>query len=72
MKKKLAALSIIALALCACESSFSEPEYPLETTETSGSVLPDDETRNDDDSSAARAVTIVIEDENDVDIEFSV
>lgn len=71
MTKLLTALSLLSIALCSCESSFPEPEYPIEETDQSESVAIDEGTRNDDDSAAARGITIVVEDENEVDIDWS-
>lgn len=71
MTKLLTALSLLCIALYSCESSFPEPEYPIDKTDQSESVVIDEGTRNDDDSAAARGITIVVEDENEVDIDWS-
>lgn len=68
MKIRLTAFAILALALNSCDSAFSEPDSPIDDSSVS-----DERTRNQDasDSSGASGFSIVLEEENVVDIDYS-
>lgn len=67
MKTGLYLSAIAALTLTACESTFAEPDFPTENSD-----LSQEGTRNQDasDSTGASGFSIVVEDENVVDLDF--
>lgn len=69
MKTRLSLLAAVAMTLTACESAFDEPDFPQPSAD-----VQEEATRNMDasDSTGSSGFTIELEDENEIDLDFTV